>query len=313
MSQGDLNEEDYLKRHLNNAESVNKPKKQENNREKEEVIQGTTTKDLDYFNFDIDQLPCGDFYPEGSILMVRPAEVYEIQSYSMVDDSNFYDVVEKMNHMLKSCVRIKYNNGEVGSYLDIKDQDRIFIIFLIRQLTFQEGNDLTIDAQCECEKDVKIELKTKNFKFNEITDKFSKYYNAPNGYYKFNIKNGNEYKIAPPTIGIQKSFTNYLIEKRKENEKKKPNLSFMKIIPFLLPNKNSITTEGIDSKLEEFENMDPMSFQFLNSVISKLKFGIDKVSKKCECGEEVATDMVFPKGASGIFVIHDAFEAYIEE
>ena len=44
-----------------------------------------------------------------------------------------------------------------------------------------------------------------------------------------------------------------------------------------------------------------------------MTFGVKELKKVCECGEEVHTEMQFPDGASGIFVIHDAFEAYIKE
>jgi hypothetical protein len=44
-----------------------------------------------------------------------------------------------------------------------------------------------------------------------------------------------------------------------------------------------------------------------------MTFGIEKLGKVCSCGEEVTTEMQFPNGTSGIFVIHDAFEAYIKE
>ncbi len=37
----------------------------------------------------------------------------------MVDDNNFYDIVEKMNGMLQSCIRVKYTDGKVGSYLEV--------------------------------------------------------------------------------------------------------------------------------------------------------------------------------------------------
>ena len=58
------------------------------------------------------------------------------------------------------------------------------------------------------------------------------------------------------------------------SEKKKMNMSFLKIIPFTLYDRNSITQEGIEAKLEEFQKMDDMSFQFLNSAVEKLTFGI---------------------------------------
>lgn len=304
-----LSEEDYLKRHLSDIE----PKKQFNTDiPVSNDADSRGVNDLQYFNFDIRELPCGRFYPTGTLFMVRPAQVKEIQAYSMVDDNNFYDIVEKMNGMLQSCVRIKYTDGKIGSFLDIKDQDRLFLIFLIRELTFQQGNELSVKAICPVDdQEVQIELKRDNFIFHDIDEKLAKFFNPSTSSYKFNLKNGKEFEVTPPNIGLQKAFTDYII---KENDNKKtPNLSFLKIIPFMLPGRTSITYDGIKAKLEEFEKMDDISFQFLNSAVSKMTFGIKELKKNCECGQEVRTDMQFPNGASGIFVIHDAFEAYIKE
>ena len=81
----------------------------------------------------------------------------------------------------------------------------------------------------------------------------------------------------------------------------------------MLGGRNTITYEGIKAKLKEFEEIDDISFQFLNAAVGKMTFGIKELKKTCTCGEEVHTEMQFPNGASGIFVIHDAFEAYIKE
>jgi hypothetical protein len=64
----------------------------------------------------------------------------------MVDDST--SDVEKMNDMLMACVRIKYPDGRMGSYLEIKDPDRLFFNIPIREPTFQQGNSLSVDAEC---------------------------------------------------------------------------------------------------------------------------------------------------------------------
>jgi hypothetical protein len=310
-----LSEEDYLKRHLGDLEAGKKQAQSFNSDIPfdDAIKQETSTvSDLQYFNFDIRELPCGQFYPVGTLFMVRPAQVREIQAYSMVDDENFYDIVEKMNGMLQSCVRIKYPDGRIGSYLEVKDQDRLFLIFLIRELTFQQGNSLTVKAICPCDNtETTIELKRENFVFHEIDEKLKNFYNINKGSYIFNIKNGREYELTPPNIGLQKAFSDYII--KETNDKKTPNLAFLKIIPFMLPGRTSITYEGIKAKLKEFEDMDDMSFQFLNSAVSKMTFGIKELKKMCECGEEVRTEMRFPNRASGIFVIHDAFEAYIKE
>jgi len=307
----EMSEEDYLKKHLGDLDN---PKSVMNNDipfVAQPKVDNTRTTDLQFFNFDIKELPCGEFYPSGTVFMVRPAQVREIQAYSMVDDNNFYDIVEKMNDILQSCVRVKYADGKVGSYIEVKDQDRLFLVFLIRELTFQQGNSLTVNSKCSCGQDVQMELKRDNFSFHEIDEKLERYFSASTRTYHFSTVNGREFELTPPNIGLQKSFTDYIL--KESNEKRTPNLSFLKIIPFMLAGRTSITYEGIKAKLKEFEEIDDISFQFLNAAVGKMTFGIKELKKKCACGEEVHTDMQFPNGASGIFVIHDAFEAYIKE
>ena len=312
MSQNNdgMSEEDYLRRHLNDLEQG---KKEFSGDELPYIqpVEATRSTDLQYFNMDIRELPCGQFYPTGTLFMVRPAQVKEIQSYSMVDDSNFYDVVEKMNDMLQACVRIKYPDGKMASFLEIKDQDRLFLIFLIRELTFQQGNSLAVTAKCTCGNDIKIELNRKSFVFHEIDSKLDRFFNQSSRGYTFKVINGMSFEVTPPNIGLQKSFTDFII--RENNEKRTPNLAFLKIIPFMMGGRTNITYDGIKAKVKEFEEMDDISFQFLNAAVNKMTFGIKELKGICECGEEVHTDMQFPDGAAGIFVISDAFDAYIKE
>ncbi len=312
----EMSEEEYLQKHIADLESNKKV-------EKKNVItnppsglgspDNSKIGDINFFNFDVRELPCGKFYPQGTILMIRPAQVKEIQAYSMVDDNNFYDVIEKMNGILRSCIRVKYPNGEIGTYLDIKDQDRIYLIFMIRELTFQKGNSLGVKMSCnDCGTENELELVRRNFKFHEFDEKMMKYYNRSSNSFIFRTKSGDEYEISPPNIGLQKSFTEFII--KENNDKREPNLAFLKIIPFMLNGKNTISYEEIKKKLVEFEKMEDMSFQFLNATITKMVFGIKELVKKCDsCGLEIHTEMQFPNGASGIFLIHDAFEAFIEE
>ena len=306
-----LSEEEYLRRHIEQIE--NKSSSQNYNQPKVNIqVDNSRLSDLQYFAFDIKEFPCGIFYPPGTTIQVRPAQVKEIQAYSMVDDNNFYDIIEKMNDMLSSCVRVKYIDGRVGSYLEVKDPDRFYLIFLIRELTFQQGGNLNTSTDCSCGEQIQIDLKRENFKNFEVSEKIVKYFDPQTLSFRFSIKNGRTFNLAPPTIGLQKSFTEYIV---KENgEKRKPNLSFLKIIPFMLFDKTSISLDGIKSKLPEYEKIDDISFQFLNSAVEKMSFGIEKLKKKCDsCGLEVTTDMTFPDGPSALFVVHDAFEQFIEE
>ena len=314
MSKNSMSEEEYLKQHIDSLESTGDKTAGGffDNIVPTNQTTGTRTTDLQFLSFDIKELPCGKFYPQGTTFMVRAAQVKEIQSYSMVDDNNFYDIVEKMNDMLQACVRVKYPDGKMGTYLDVKDQDRLYLIFLIRELTFQQGNALSVNVKCSCGSENSIELKRMNFKFHPIDEKLDSFYDRGKNSFFFTTVNNKQFELTPPNIGLQKSFAEYII--KENNEKRTPNLAFLKIIPFMLNGRNTITYEGIKAKLVEFESLDDISFQFLNAAVGKMTFGVKELVKSCSsCGVEVHTDMSFPNGASGIFIVHDAFETFIKK
>lgn len=304
--------EDFLKQYLDETD-VNKKSEKEDafvSNIKSDATQRAS--DLQYFHFDAKDLPLGIFYPHGASIMVRPAMVKEIQAYSMVDDNNFYDIVEKMNDMMASCVRVKYSDGSMGSYLDIKDGDRFYLIFLIRELTFQKGNGLYVKAKCACGESNDIELNRKTFSFWEMDSDLEPYFDNGDKVFYFETINDDIFKVAPPNIGIQKSFTDHIVNEYKE--KSAPNMSFLKIIPFTLSDRNNISSEGIKKKLRDFQDFNMESFQFLNAAVDKMKFGIKELKSNCSaCGGEVRTDMTFPRGASGIFVDDNSFDKFIKK
>ncbi len=183
---------------------------------------------------------------------------------------------------------------------------------MIRELTFQQGNYLATKINCSCGTECSLELKRGNFVYHEIDEKLDKYFNLSTKTFIFRTVNGKEFELTPPNIGLQKAFGDYIL--KENNEKRTPNLAFLKIIPFMLSGRTTITYDGIKAKLKEFEEIDDISFQFLNAAVGKMTFGVKELKKNCvACGEEVRAEMQFPNGASGIFVIHDAFEAYLKE
>ena len=118
-----------------------------------------------------------------------------------------------------------------------------------------------------------------------------------------------DYKLAPPTIGIQETFFGDI--KTKIQVDKNPNVAFLKLASYMLHDRNKITEDGIKAKEQEFKRMDMKTFQILNQAVSRMQFGIKELKAVCpSCGLEVHTDMNFPGGASTIFVIPDAFDEY---
>jgi hypothetical protein len=274
---------------------------------------------LEYLSVDLSVLPLGIFYPDGLRIKIRAAKVFEVQAYSVVDDSNFLDVTEKMNQLLSSCVKVTLPNGNNGSYKDIKDGDRLYIIFMIRELTFQKGNSLAKEITCNhCSHEFSIPFRAtsnmeypKTFKNHEMSESLERFFNSELKCFEFNIDNAI-YRLAPPTIGIQEIF--YGDIKDKVQNKKNPNVSFLKIIPFMLYDRTTITNDGIKAKEDEFKKLDMYTFQVLNQAVDKMVFGLKGLEMECpECGMEVHTDMTFPNGASSLFVIPDWFDNFIKK
>lgn len=279
----------------------------------------TNINTLEYLSVDLDELPLGMFYQTGTKIKIRAAKVFEVQAYSVVDDKNFLDVTEKMNQLLSSCVKVILPNNEQGSYKDVKDGDRLYLIFMIRELTFQKGNSLSKDVSCPyCGNELTIPFRAtsnsefpKTFENHEMPKEIEKYFNRQMKCFEFNI-NGNTYRLAPPTIGIQEIF--YTDIKSKVQLQKNPNVSFLKIIPFLLWDRTDITEEDIKIKEKEFKSMDMYTFQVINQAVDKMVFGLKGLKMKCnECDGEVHSDMSFPNGASSLFVIPNFFDDFNKE
>ena len=72
----DMSEDEYLRKHL---ESVDNQQSNSDIPFVKPVVESAKSSDLHYFNFDIKEMPCGKYYPTGTVVMVRPAQVKEIQ------------------------------------------------------------------------------------------------------------------------------------------------------------------------------------------------------------------------------------------
>lgn len=309
--------EEYLKNLMNenNSEQNDNKSETKNNYQKEE--KDIYTPPLDYSLIDINYLPAGIFYKPGTKISIRAAKVSEIQSYSVVDDNNYVDITEKMNALLSRNIVFVHPDGKKGTYRDVKDADRMFLIFMIRELTFQGGNTLTKEVQCKCGHEFEIPFRAtpnqhgpSTFEFHYPNEKIDKFWQKDYKCYRL-VHNNVSYDLAAPTIGIQEDL--YEDIKSKVQDGKEPDVAFMKIVPFLLHDRNSITSDGIKAKQKEFKNMDDLIlFQGMNAIVNNIKLGIKGIKMKCpECGEEVHTELTFPGGASTIFEIPNILDDFI--
>ncbi len=273
--------------------------------------------DLGWKNLPVGMLPSqGLFYPETSRIAIRPADVKEIRQFSTIDEDDMLDIDNKLNYILDSCCRIKFDEGGVVSYKDLKQEDRFFIIMAIRDLTFVKGENRIIvnpDGGCTtkgCGGMEGIELRTGVLSNYDINENLKKYYSHTERCFIFNIRRiGKTIKMTPPSIGVTKAISSFVRDAVKKGDE--VDQSFIKIAPFYLNEwrdldyfkiKEAMVSSNLEWTKEEFSAYFELS--------EMIKIGTKlKIRVKCDsCGEgEVTAPIYFPSGFRSLFVISDIF------
>lgn len=273
---------------------------------------------LGWKNIPVSFLPsAGLFYPDGTKIAIRAAEVKEIRHYSTIDDEDKLDIEEKLSYILERCCRVDFPGEGVVDYRDLKQEDRFFIIMAIRDLTFTKGENMIIlkpYKKCkslpECPFNDGIELRTGVLNSYEIDTEIMQYYDAMERCFIFNSKKiGKQIQIYIPSIGVTQELSNFI----RESAKRKVDVDdgFISIAPFLFNDWRGLTYERILGKMREIDNFWSKEEYSLHFELSeRIKIGTKlEVKLECpNCGErEVTANITFPRGLRSLFVISDIF------
>jgi len=265
-----------------------------------------------YVKLDLVNFPsAGQFYREDFEIHIRAARVGEIREFSTLDEENILDVDEKLNSLLVNCTKIMYGNQR-GSYRDVLEEDRIYLILSIRELTFKEGeNKLMMPVgkkNCKtgtCKSQESMELRTGNLQFNDKDDLLEKYYDYENKCFTVATKSHGSLTIAPPTIGVMRSITDWI---RKREEENLPwDKSSLAILPYIQREWRGFNDKEIFSAITSFQGWDASKYSVIYRLVEKAKIGVKpEFAFPCDsCGEEVAVPLTFPGGIKALFIIQD--------
>lgn len=265
-----------------------------------------------YVKLDLINFPsAGQFYREDFEIHIRAARVGEIREFSTLDEENILDVDEKLNSLLVNCTKIMYGNQR-GSYRDVLEEDRIYLILSIRELTFKEGeNKLMMPVgkkNCKtgtCKSQDSVELRTGNLQFNDKDDLLEKYYDHQNKCFTVTTKNHGSLTIAPPTIGVMRAVTDWI---RKREEENLPwDKSSLAILPYIQREWRGFNDKEIFSAITNFQGWDSSKYSIIYRLVEKAKIGVKpEFAFPCDsCGEEVAVPLTFPGGIKALFIIQD--------
>ena len=273
--------------------------------------------DMGWKNIPVGILPsAGMFYPDGTKIAIRAAEVREIRHFSTIDEDDNLDIEEKLTHIIDRCCRMDFPGEGVVSYKDLKQEDRFFIIMAIRDLTFVKGENSIIlkpykkcKSTPECPFKEGIELRTGVLSSYDLDPQIANYYSEESRSFIFNIKKiEKSIELFIPSIGVTQAITSFVQEcaKRKVDVDE----GFLNIAPFMFNDWRDLTFEVILSKMRESDYWTKEEFSLYFELSERIKMGTKlEVNQKCPvCGdEEVAAKITFPDGIRSLFVISNIF------
>jgi hypothetical protein len=207
----------------------------------------------------------GMFYPDDFHISCRGLDIEEVKHYSTINEDSNLDIENHLNQVLEKACRISVGNVNL-SYKDLKLADKLYMIFVIRDMTMSKHNrqvNLRLPSICTNGHITNLTIDSEMFSFYKINEKFFE------SYYNSNLKCFNipkyDLKIYIPSIGVTEALFQYA--KHKEDLKQKGDLSgstynkeYFKFLLLLIPDFRNLTIAKIDAMMKKY-NDQPIPFE----------------------------------------------------
>jgi hypothetical protein len=267
---------------------------------------------LGFRNMPVASLPSkGDYYPIDCKIEFRALTLEEVKYYSSMDENDVFDVNDKIYSVLGKGVRV-WKNGKRGSYRDLSETDKIYMLFALRDLTMQQHKremQLTQVVQCKnCPEKTKINLSNDIFGYYQLSDGMRKWYSELERCFVVeHHKIGNPLKIYVPTIGVVDAINNLV--KQKEIEKRKGeggyyDKTFVMFLQFLVPSWEMVNDTFFTRMYTEYTNWSYDRHQAMAEAAEKINLGIKpSIDVTCSGGHVTNAKIRFRKGFRSILDI----------
>ena len=207
---------------------------------------------LDYLGWqpiDIKSLPTrGLFYPVDTKIWVRAATGGEIKHWSTMDPEDVINVDDILNYIVEKCCKISMPGNDYigGSWKDLVDVDRLYILLAIRDFTWPAGdNELKIPISETNE----VTLLKDNINFVHFPDEIMKYYNEEERCFKLRFKNGKIINMYLTSLGVSNWLKSYV--QQKQQSKEQFDKDFLLYAPLLIRNHRKLSIRAYEQLVEE--------------------------------------------------------------
>jgi len=248
----------------------------------------------------IDSLPTeGLYYPEGTEIFIRSAQGKEIKHWSTLQDDNLSAMDDMLNYIIERCCRLKTPNGELmgGSWKDVKDIDRFYLLLSIRELTFPDSTD---DLKIPIKENVEIPVVKEMIDFLTIPQEIMKYYSSTERCFKLKLKTGKVINMFIPSIGINEWIKRYAINK--EQLKAGYDQDYLVFAPMLIGDYRQLSERAYNEKVLESETWSGSEWSLVSYVRDLIAEAVDpKLKYVDEDGTEKTTPLNIPGGVKALF------------
>ena len=267
----------------------------------------TVIEDIGWIRVKLETLPSqGIFYPEGTEITIRAAAAAEIRHWSTIDEDDLLSLDDALNRIADKCCKIRFPR-QMGSFKDLKEIDRFFIVFAIREFTFKKGeNNLTVAFDCKnCGKKDNTQIIKEMLSYYTPADELQPRFSYEERCFHLRLKNGDEIKLYLPTLGVMAFIKGYIREKAQNKEEY--DKAFLRWAPFLFADWRVLNTATYHQLLQDSYAWSLDKISIVDWFVGQMQKTVNaNLKHECTgCGSEVEAPLNFRGGVKSLFLVSD--------
>ena len=269
-------------------------------------LTGLKYKDnLGYLKIDVKSLPTqGLFYPDGTEISIRAARGGEIKHWSTMNDQDINQlsqIDDILNYIIEKCVTVRMPGIMGANWKDLKDVDRFYLLFAVREFTFITGeNELMVPVGEGKEIPVTKEM----IDFIQIPEEIIQHYNPQNKCFSFNLKTGKTINMHIPSLGATQWLKTNAQAKGAANEGF--DTDFILFAPMLIGDFRRLSQRAYEEMVVESQNWSATEWSLISYVRDALQAAAKaKITYTSEDGTEISVPLNFRGGIKALFTIYD--------
>ena len=259
---------------------------------------------LGYMRIELNSLPTGGlFYPDDTVIRIRAARGSEIKHWSTMNDQDINQISQVddiLNYIIEKCVSVDMPSKPGGSWKDLKDIDRFYLLLAVREFTFLDGdNELMVPIS----ENKSIPVTKEMIDFIKIPEEIMKHYSSEEKCFIFHLTN-KDIRMYIPSLGASQWLKNYA--QNKVNAREGFDSDFLIFAPMLINDFRLLSQRAYEAMVEETSMWSVKEWSLISYVRDTLAAASEpKLTYHDEDGKEATIPLTFRGGIKALFTIQD--------